>query len=693
MRPSSPWLVAVLVILALVVPAPREALAQTVLVPATVLAAQSPPPSPEDSPPPPPCESDCFVLTQLVLRGAVDGAMAFELRGTVRAREEQKVPLFGPPGQVRLDDVTLDGAPAALAFDGDHYVLFHGRGAFVLRGRMTLGADQILSVPGPLVALDAHLTKGKLVEGHALSGVSAAVLHFDPMTEASARARKAPPVFRLSRALRFGSETAFTYRLVTSQETDAGEVRLPLRNGEKISEVQGGAQGSAFRVEDDTLVVPVSGHEPELTITGTLAATKGAREASPDARSAYEWWLVESDPEHRVSLDGDGKLVEPSQSPIPPTMPTARVVLLQRGEHMQIATESLARGDVLAAAIREQRRFVAVTGTGEIISDETASLDDVGLDHLDVTPPGRATYVSVDAVARRLLHPAAGSRDVVLPVWPGMRRLRLQALGETRLTPFLGVLSLPTTSYPVATSAVDLTVGLPEDIRPVAVIGGERLLHAFHVGDALAPAIGIATAIFVFATRRTRVLGAAVMAGLWFVSHEGFVVIAAALAAAGGIFVVSRLLRGTRLVFAVGAVVLAALVGGRVAIAPATADEVHEMNASDPKLPEPESVTPSSVTPQEGAALPVSLAFPSSDRYVRTTRQLVTRERPFVPRIVYVTSTLVAGMHGVWFLLAALLVFEHRSVLLVLKRRIVARLTRPRPTGEAPSDVAALPPF
>ncbi len=87
------------------------------------------------------------------------------------------------------------------------------------------------SVAGPLVSLDAHLTKGRLVEGERLSGLQNTVLHFDPLTEEEGRADPArsrvPSVFRLARSLRFGNETSFVYRLVASQGTDLGTLRLP----------------------------------------------------------------------------------------------------------------------------------------------------------------------------------------------------------------------------------------------------------------------------------------------------------------------------------------------------------------------------------------------------------------------------------------------------------------------------------
>ena len=61
-------------------------------------------------------------------------------------------------------------------------------------------------------------------------------------------------------------------------------------------------------------------------------------------------------------------------------------------------------------------------------------------------------------------------------------------------------------------------------------------------------------------------------------------------------------------------------------------------------------------------------------------------ERPFVPRIVYVTSTFIGFLHLVWLGLVGLLVFSHRDKLAVLKTKIIERLAR-RPEATEPDPV------
>ena len=55
--------------------------------------------------------------------------MTFELKGSVRADEVVKVPLFGPPDQVRLEDVArrTQARRAQIAFDSDGiYAIYTG---------------------------------------------------------------------------------------------------------------------------------------------------------------------------------------------------------------------------------------------------------------------------------------------------------------------------------------------------------------------------------------------------------------------------------------------------------------------------------------------------------------------------------------------------------------------------------------
>src|SRR5688572_13611074 len=186
--------------------------------------------------------------------------------------------LFGPADRVRIDGVTLDGAPASVSFEENRYFLLTGQRSFTLRGTLAFSSDRVLEIPGPLNRLSARLDDAGVAEGDDLSGLSAAALHLSPRGEEA----RLPPVFQLARAFRVEKDISFEYRLVLQSGSEIGTVELPLTLGERVLDVPG---VSGWKVEADKLFVPTAGRAATLTIEGTLPSLT---KLSPDARSAYE---------------------------------------------------------------------------------------------------------------------------------------------------------------------------------------------------------------------------------------------------------------------------------------------------------------------------------------------------------------------------------------------------------------------
>jgi hypothetical protein len=226
-------------------------------------------------------------------------------------------------------------------------------------------------------------------------------------------------------------------------------------------------------------------------------------------------------------------------------------------------------------------------------------------------------------------------------------------------------------------------------VHPLAVLGGDHSRWAFSRGDLIAIVLGIALSCFGFRDRKTRALGALVTAGLWFVSREGYVFAAGGLFVVGAIFLASRFIRGTKLIVATGAIIVVALFTGRyVLVDGVTAEPQREMLAEHPSVPIPETshaaITPDGSLDTKAGVTPVSLSIPTSERYVQSSRQLVTKERPFVARIVYMTSTTIAILHFLWLALVGALAFLHRDRLAALKAALIERVTRRTDPTEAP---------
>jgi len=669
-----------------------------------------------------PCTEHCFVLTRLELAGAADAKMTFALEGAVLADAPVAVPLFGPPAHARVEHVTQNGKPAAVGFEGDHWFVMAPPGRFTVGGTLTIDGDLALTIPGPLDALDAELSHGRVIEGAHLSGLQQTTVHFDRAASATPAAE--PPVFQLSRAVRVGREITFEYRLVMRSGTDLGVVRLPLAYGEKVLDVQGSA---GWSVQGKDLVLPTAGRSAQMIVTGTMA-------------SSYEWWLVESDAEHRVGVNGDASQVDASESPIPRTQPSARLLLVGRGQHVEVGVQSLVASEVLAAVVRSQERTIVLTTRGDVVTDDTLSYENNGIDWLALPPSGRAVFLATDGQAERVMRQSDDpGADVLLPLRVGSHSARLQSVSTATLGTLGGVLSLPVPPNALTTSRSNVTVGLPSEVHPLAALGGDHVWTALCANDGLALAASIVIAVAALRGRWRRAAGAVALAGLWLVSPaawEGLLGLGVLLLAA---WLSARLLtRGMRIAawgaLAVGALVLGASVSRSVSHAGAThvQDELDRANANYvTALPVdlPSSAPAAKSAPAQRAqaedkkdnggdyglgqsivagelgsmnarlavggltqgVAPVALTLPGYDRSLTFSRELVTRERPFTPRVVYVTSEGLAPLVAVWLACIGWLSWAYRSSLARIARELRARLAR-RPDPAPATEVPPAPP-
>jgi hypothetical protein len=647
------------------------------------------------------CAERCFTLDRLRITGKVgEGPLRFELTGSVLADGPVAVPLFGPPGHLRLEGVTEDGKEAILGFEGDHYFVHTAARRFLLKGSLWLDGDLALTLPGPLNTLESDVTAGAAVEGPRLTGLTGATVHF---TREGAAQPLGPTVFQLARAVRVGREIGFEYRLVMRSGADLGVVRLPLPFGEKVLDVTGAA---GWRVEGRELVLPTSGRTAEMTVTGTIA---GVGTFAPDSRSAYEWWLLESDPEHRVKVSGDARQVDSAESPIARTQATARLFLVQKGQHVEVAVTPLLSVDVLAAVVRQHHRTVALTTRGDLVSDDTVSYENSGIDYLLYAPDGRPIYLATDGKAERIMHQGAEGKDMLVPLRTGSHTVRVQALAEAAVGALGGRLAVPMPSYPLTASRVAVTVGVPARAYPLALLGGDQPALAHDVGDLLAALLGfvvgfLATRIEPDApragARRLRVLAGLTLAATWFASEPLYILVMVILAAATAVWVLGRVLRGVALAAAVvvvlgfiGVVGLGTFASHPSASGPASPSDYRESAA--PNAPPAPSGRDTGNWLAQGAVggvlegvTPVALTMPSMARSLSASRELVTRDRPFRPALYYVTDWAVWPLELGWLAAVVMVLAAHRRRFAATYERVLARLRR-GPTAPWP---AAPPP-
>lgn len=642
----------------------------------------------------PTCAARCFALEKLTLEGRVgEGPLSFELVGRVLAEGAVDVPLFGPPKEVRLEDVKENDKEAAIGFDGDRYFLHTAARRFVLRGKMTLGSDLTLAIPGPLNTLAADLEAGAVVEGSRLSGILGTTIHFNRQDKA---VETGPTVFQLSRAVRVGREIGFEYRLVMRSGSDLGVVRLPLTLGEKVLDVTG---APGFRVEGEELVLPTSGRTAEMTITGTLPKL-GAM--APDARSGYEWWLIESDPEHRVAVAGEARQMDSAESPIPRTLPTSRLFLVQKGQKMDATVTPLSAVDALAAVVQSHHRTVVITARGDVVSEDSFQYENNGVDYLSYSPSGRPIFLSTSGKAERIMRQGEGAEEILVPLQTGSQSVRVQSLSQTSLRPLFGTVKVPMPSYALTASSVYLNVGLPAGFVPIALLGGDRPRWAVDGGDLVASGVGFVAGFAAVRPgagpsasrlRALKIIAGLVLASLYFLWKAGFVLALAALVIWALVWIVGRVLKGAARVAAmvllfgglglVGLVGLAAL-GSRkseLAYDAAPPRAAAPASTSSPIGSKLDDTRTGNFLPGKGGGVlegvtPVPLPLPGYRHSMSSNRELVTKERPFSPTLVYVTDMAVAPFGVLWLAGLLFVMSAHRSRIKEAYRKVRERLDR-----------------
>jgi hypothetical protein len=637
------------------------------------------------------CSDHCFLLEKLHLSGALDhGRVDFVLEGQLLEAGSYIVPLFGPASSVRLEDVTENGARAAIGFEDNHYYLHTSAKHFTLRGKLVLPEDRTVTIVGPLDALDSDVTGGRITEGAHLTALTGTQIHFD--AEGAAPDAQ-PPVFSIARALRVGKSIDFEYKLTAQAGKELGVLRFPLRYGERVVDVAG---STGWRIESEELLMPTIGKIADITITGTLA---NVASFAPDPRASFEWWLLESDAEHRVLASGDAKQHDASESPILRREPNSRLFLLQRGQHLDVSVQTLQSLDVLAATIRSHTRLVVLTASGDLVMQDVLSYDNSGIDYLYYTPDGKPLYLATDGASERVMH-KDGTDDLMIPMRLGQHNVVVQSLSQASLGSLFGRIVVPGSRVPLATGSEDITFGMPASIHPLVVTGGEQTSWPLNIGDGVALALSALAAALALRGWKRRSLGVATMFGLWFVSKPVFVI-----ALAAGVIAIlwpllARMNKTSRRV-GLGLAVLASLVIGvpmlvatkgdlpssapMVVGSPQEIDRAREVAAAPVVVNGPMQASGGLAKElAHGGGLldgvrPVALTMPSYAHAAYASRQLVTPARTFTPVIYYVTDTGFALLALAWLACAAGLAWSYKDKLRALRDQMRAALAAPKP--------------
>ncbi len=243
----------------------------------------------------------------------------------------------------------------------------------------------------------------------------------------------------------------------------------------------------------------------------------------------------------------------------------------------------------------------------------------------------------------------------------------------------------------------------------MALLGGDRPQWFLEDSDVMAVLLGFAAAWTVVRVgpdvprsraRGVRLLGGVVLGGLWFLSPGLFITLVTVLVTAALLWLISRFVRGGPLVLGIFVLVGAAGLIGIAALTtrPARNAPREVPYASDAKLApsaamdRPRDATGNWVAQAavggvvEGVTQ-VALTLPSYARSVTSSRELVTRERPFRPTLYYVTSLMLWPLTLLWLAAAALLVWAQRGPIGEASSWVKARLQRGPSEGAPPPAV------
>jgi hypothetical protein len=289
-----------------------------------------------------------------------------------------------------------------------------------------------------------------------------------------------------------------------------------------------------------------------------------------------------------------------------------------------------------------------------------------------------------------------------------------------------------------------VTVGLPSGVHPVAVLGGDDRRFALNAMDGAALAASIAIAIAALRGRGRRALGAVALGGLWLAAPMAWKALVAAGVVTLLAWLSARLLgRAMRYAawcaIAIGALVLGvswssrgsmhedgwALEGkdrGLVGYTTVVPMDLPKAEVPAVPMPSPAAATPATTIPQQAdqaeaygqkirlmqaqaqgpitgeiggmnarlaaggiaqGVAPVALTLPGYEQAVTVTRELVTKERPFTPSIVYLTNTGLAPLVGAWLACIAALAWAYRAAIARAASGLRERLSRKPDAADA----------
>lgn len=630
-----------------------------------------------------------YVIDSLDLSGSVDkNRFTFHMKGHVISKQPVLVPLFGPPDGVMLKNVTLNGQPAVVGFEDKNFYFVRTKETnFAVTGDISFLEQLGFTVPGPVNLFSADFSDGRVVEGNFLPGVKQATLHLKSGGKDQNIETDVKPLFQIARAVRIQKEVTFEYGVTVRSGKEISQVVIPMTFGEIVLEVPG---VKGWKMENKNLVVPASGRSVSFTVTGRLPE---AAVFKTDDRSSYEWWLIESDVEHRVTVDTPGKPVDASKSPLKRKLSSSRLFLLSRGQELAVRVNPLKALDAFAVGIASQFRKIIWTKGGEVVAEDRVSYNNNGLDYIPFDCKAKPLYFEVDGAAKTILsEESVPESQILVPLKKGRHSFRVQSIFKAAPSFFGGFLQVPTASHDLMVSRSSVRLGVPSGIFPLWLSGGERLKPLLDPKDFLFIGLSLLFALVLFKGVRVRIAGFVSFAG-FYILFPGVSLFLAAAAFVGFLFVLTKRTQKGSKRWAVFVILCLGVVGVYLLsisyfkyakyyhsiFSPVAAgiaymgepfdlpeDEKFEMRYGTPdRFDDFESQREDEKAGTEEnvirGVIPVPLALPGYVRSITVTKELVTAKKPLTPSLFYITTVTVIPLVLCWLLCWGYVGFYHRG--------------------------------
>lgn len=671
-------------------------------------AARTPVAEPEEKPAVVECTDHCYILEQLVLRGdAKRGTIRFTLTGQVLAKEPQIIPLFGAPQSIGLSAVQLNGQKATIGFEDDAWYVRTNAKSFTLTGILSLGEETSLLVKGPVNAVDASTVGGYVSEGNHFNAASELSLTFEkgekPKDDEVAPPAPSvvPTTYEIWRYIDAKEKTAFEYKLQIRGPAALEPLRIPLGNGENVTEVK----GAKHTIEGNTLVISATGPLANVSVHGTLK-----EHVTFDATGHAETVVIHADAEHEVKTDGNALPLDAARTPFGEhATASTRAFHVRPGEKLSLQAKRRSAQDFLAGAVDHHARYAVWTSAGELVTLDTFSYDNSALDSLRLHTKARPIFLATDGAALPITREDGGG-PLTIAMRTGRHDVKLQSLDQEKVRWLGGRLAMTMPTHGLTESTTTVSLGLPSGVHPVMITGGDERERFFgSMRDLLGLGLALGVSFLVFARARSRVLGT--------IAGFGAFTVAPALFAGASVLGLGIMLARSNYVriphkqlkyVGLGGGVFLSLVLAGVAAKVAAKPEATGVDAGwalsamtpskSPSVTSHDAARPwaglgytSNILNDHGvmkannvapaatpaALVPVELAMPQAARTVMVKRSLVTRDRPFTPTVYYVTDGFFWGLGAMWLLSLGGLAWLHRASLVRARTKLRELMTPP----------------